>query len=269
MNTCVRVALLPAIFTLGIVGCARRPRIERNSALLADSLGIDGVARVLSVGDSVLSFDMTKAQLQRHVPGLKRLARSWDHETWHRPPSATIPMELMVSFHFDSGTFLERVWSPDARPAAFCFDAIDVSQERVAALLERLQPVIKNLGPPSNCTRDTSVARRARGAPKDRAIWRRNGAEVYWAIGGLPESPDDIRAGRLRIASLQIYRFRPRCDRERPIRSLRHAHRHRLFSDQIALLTALCRRSHTPTPPQRQHPRRSEERRGRWIYTGN
>jgi hypothetical protein len=117
-------------------------------------------------------------------------------------------MEFFVTFHWDSGSVFSRAVSGTAKPVLISFDAIDIPQDSLAGLLKRLQPVLQSLGEPSVCARDTSVARRARGAPKDKAIWRRNGAETFWAIGGHPETPDERRAGTYPPASLQIFTYR-------------------------------------------------------------
>jgi hypothetical protein len=195
-------------FVLALYGCAPRSRPQQSLPPLADSLGINALSRLLSIADTTMSLDLTKSQIQRHVPGLKLMVRSWDHEVWDLSQSVARPMDFHVTFHWDSGSVFGRAVSGAAKPAKFSLEAIDISQDSLAGLLQRLQPVINVLGRPSNCARDTSAARRARGAPKDWAIWRRNGAEVFLAIGGPPETPHDRMTGRLPKASLQIYSYR-------------------------------------------------------------
>jgi hypothetical protein len=232
-------------------------RLERSPILLADSLGIDGVSRVVSVGDTVMSLDLTKSHILRRVAGLRLTVRSWDHETWNVPQSVARPMEFLVTFHWDSGTIFSRAVSAAAKPSKISFEAIDISQDSLVSLLERLQPVIRMLGHPSNCARDTSVARRARGAPKDKvrhlgcasgarrtegqgnlaAEWRGNLLGDWWTSRNTGRTPDGQISARV-IADLHVSHL-GRAHQQREHRC-RDAEGRRLFSDQVANLRADC-----------------------------
>jgi hypothetical protein len=207
-NALLTAGMLAGWFVLALCGCAQGSRLPRRPTPRADSIGIDALSRVLGIGDTVMSLDLTKSQIQRRVPDLRLTMRSWDHEMWNVPQSVARPMEFLVTFHWDSGSVFRRIFSAAAKPSVISFEAIDISQDSLASLLKRLHPVITMLGRPSNCSRDTSAVNRARGVPKDWAIWRRDGAEVSWAVGGLPQTPDDRSKGRWPSASLQIYSYR-------------------------------------------------------------
>jgi hypothetical protein len=197
-----------ALCALFSTGCSRVMREQPFPQRAADSLGIDGLRRLFSIGDTTLSLDLTRSQIQRHAPELRLTELGANHQIWQIPQSPGRPVEFGVAFHWDSGSHFSRAVSSVAKPVLVSFDALNIAQDSLADLLDRLQPILRSLGTPTECARDTSIARRARGAPKDRAIWRRNGAETYWAVGGLPETAAELAAGRLRKASIQLYSYR-------------------------------------------------------------
>jgi hypothetical protein len=199
---------LSLVLLLAMFGCVRGFGAKASAAPSTDSLGIDGIRQLLGSGDTTLSLDLTRSQMQRHFPEVQPIARSWDDEVWSMPRAATRPLELLLTFHWDSGAIDNRAVSALARPGSIHFEALNVSEDSLALILTLLRPVLRILGPPSACERDTSQARRARGAPTDRAIWRRNGAFVYWHLSQIPQTAEQRAMGSLPRGAIQLYSYR-------------------------------------------------------------